>query len=39
MNVETMIRDILQGRQVTPEAEGRLRAALTAYLTGQAATQ
>lgn len=39
MNVEAMIRDILQGRQVTPEAEGRLRAALTAYLTGQAATQ
>lgn len=38
-NVDQLYNSIVQGRNMTPEAQRRLYSALTAYLGGQAATQ
>lgn len=38
-NVDQLYQSIVQGRNMTPAAQQRLYAALTAYLGGQAATQ
>lgn len=38
-NIDRMYQSIVQGRNMTPEAQQRLRSALTAYFSGQAAAQ
>jgi len=38
-NIERLYQSIVQGRNMTPAAQQRLRAALTAYFSGQAAAQ
>ena len=38
-NIDNLYQRIIQGRNMTPAGEQRLKAALTAYLSGQAATE
>ena len=38
-NIDNLYQSMIQGRNMTPAAEQRLKAALTTYLSGQAATE